>query len=728
MPTHKPAQANRLRERIKGWNDANKSNHTQYYMWFDFILGDQWREDEAKVFENYKKIPLTANMLSPMAAHMFGEQRRNTPQLQIDPDDEVDVMTADVRAALIKKICLDGNSKVIYQQAYQNAIIGGAGAYYWDTQYDDNDGFNQIIVPRFIDDTCKAYWDLGALKVCKQDGQFAGFRIRMTRAKFRDVYGKKLEAKIGNTALDIEDDSNTLNMSFNDEGSITIITDFLGEPTKDKLYQLSNGKILKGGEIDQLDKVYDEKDEDHGWFYYQGEPVRIDQQRMVDDVKIRKSLWAGDYELDATEFASKQLPVLFVDHNSYRDKHGKQIWRPFFKDARDTQKYINYLRTQMAYLVKISRNDQFIAPRAAIAAPDIQKTWRDPSIVQGALPYDAVPGGEKPERLAPFEIPQTLLAQYNDARNDLMATTGIYDVQMGNQGDVMSGAASDSQIKRGSLNTEVTRDALGRSIEVSGEIINEMIPVIYDAHRIVTLQLPDQGEQKVPLNKPMDDYGSGIQNDMTKGTFKIRLVPGQSYEGQKTENLQFLELLLQNQPQLFNLIADLVVENSPMANPLQLKNRLRALVPPEVLEAGKTGKPIPPKPTPPDPMIQLKQQELQMKMQGQMLDHQHKMAQLQQEQQKMMLDAHVSGADMTVRLQQIHADQEALQAQMADNLRDYQAEMARLHAEMHNSRADRALDANKHHSEQVLKILTHEPEHLKPKEPKNESKPKKLAS
>jgi hypothetical protein len=362
----------------------------------------------------------------------------------------------------------------------------------------------------------------------------------------------------------------------------------------------------------------------------------------------------------------------------------------------------------MAYLVKISRSDQFMAPRKCIAAPDTQKTWRDPAIVQGALMYDTDASGIKPEQLRPQEISQSLLLQYQEARNDLMAVTGIYDVQMGSQGDVMSGAASDSQIKRGSLNTEVTRDALNRSIEISGIIVNEMIPKVYDTERVETLTLPHRGETKVTLNQQTDRYGSQISNDMTQGKFKIRLVPGQSYEGQKSENLQFLELLLQMHPELFNVIADLVVENSPMANPIELRNRLRALVAPEILEAGKTGQPIPPKPTPPDPMIQLKQAELQQKMTAAQMDYQHKMAKINADQQKMMLDAHVSGADLTIQLQKLQNERELANEQMMENMRRFHAEMERI-----------KLDANQHHSEQVVKVLTHEPKHLLEKEARN---------
>lgn len=700
MAKYKPKQAQEVRERIKSWDDANKSNHLGYYEFMDFIFGEQWREEESQVFISYKKTPLTANKLAPFTNHLLGEQRKNTPQLQIEPDDGVDEETAEVREALVKKISLDGHAKMVYQNAYQCAVVGGAGAYYWDTEYDGDDTFDQNIKPFAILDTCKAYWDNADKSICKTLGMFCGFRTRMSREMFGSIYGKKLEEKIGYTALDLEDDSNTLNMSFGSQKTIIIIDDWKRTTKLVKLVQLSNGEILQGDALTNLERHNNEDGTDSDVLFYKGEAVRIEGTRMSPVHTITHTQWAGDYELDSTEFPTKKhLPVVFVDQNSYYDKHGKMIWRPFFKDARDTQKYINYLRTQMAYLVKISRADQFMASKKNVANPDTQKIWRDPSVVQGALIYDdAGPDGPTPQQLRPFEISQSLMMQYADANNDLMSTTGIYDVQMGNQGDVVSGVASDAQVKRAGVNTYVTRDALDRSIWVSGEIVNEMIPKVYDTHRILNLSIKDKGDTKIAINEPQDEYGNKIKNDMTKGNYKIRLVPGQSYEGQKSEDLQFMEMLIQAQPEVFNNIADLVVESSPMSNPQQLKNRLRAMINPKILEAGKTGNPIPPSPQQPDPMVMIKIQELQQKEEHAKINFQLTMRKLDQEQQKLLVSAHQSGIDMTVELQKIAMQKDEAEAQMADNERKFNAEIARI-----------KLGAETHHANNVLKILTHEP-------------------
>src|ERR1017187_5812723 len=108
-------KAGKIRELIKRWDDQWKYNKAIYHEMTQFILGEQWKEDEAKLFETYKKIPLTVNKIAPLANHLLGEQRQNTPNLQIMPSADVDAQTAEVREALIKEISLNSHARVIYQ-------------------------------------------------------------------------------------------------------------------------------------------------------------------------------------------------------------------------------------------------------------------------------------------------------------------------------------------------------------------------------------------------------------------------------------------------------------------------------------------------------------------------------------------------------------------------------------------------------------------------------------
>src|SRR5438034_4712692 len=137
-------------------------NIHQDHEFMSFVMGSQWTEDESKLFIDYKKIPLSFNKLAPLINHLLGEQRQNTPNLQVIPSEGVSVETAAVREALIKEISLNSQAKIVYQQAFQQSSIGGFGAFRVTTEYENERSFNQVIIIKGIKDPTYCYWDVSA--------------------------------------------------------------------------------------------------------------------------------------------------------------------------------------------------------------------------------------------------------------------------------------------------------------------------------------------------------------------------------------------------------------------------------------------------------------------------------------------------------------------------------------------------------------------------------------
>ncbi len=697
LPRRDSEAVKKIRERIKKWDDDWRFNKDQYHEFTSFVMGSQWTEDESKLFIDYKKIPLSFNKLAPLINHLLGEQRQNTPNLQVVPAEGVPVETAKIREALIKDISLSSDAKRVYQTAFQQAAIGGFGAYMIDTEYEGNRSFDQKIVLRDIKDPTWCYWDVSAMSPCKTDGMHCGFRTRMSRKMFAGIYGEDIEKQIGSDAN--YDEGSATGWIFSNDKEITVISDYEREYATEMLYQLSNGRILTKKQLGKLEKIK-VKTVTGGketLFVDNGEIVSIENEREVPKYTIKHKKVAGEFILEEADVASEQLTVIFVDQNSYIDKSGKQICRPIIKDARDAQRYINYLGTQSAYLMRVSRYDQFIVSKSNVKSPDTQLIWRDPATAQGGLVYDESPNGNKPEQLRPPELSASLITQYQRALSDIESCTGIYGTQMGEQGNETSGAAIDARTKRGNFNTYVPFDSLNRAIACGGSIINEMIPHIYDAKRSVMLNLPDSGEKEVVLNNPVDAYGEQVENDMTEGKYQIRLLPGASFEGQKQENLESIQTVLQADPSLFRLVADLYVENLPMMqNNIELRNRLRTIVPPEIIEAGKTGEPVKQAPQQPPPEVMLKMQELQFKQQDSQMKMQMKERELEAKEHALQLEGIRTGQDISVKMQEIEAQRLEAAAKLQEQELRYQAEMQRLEADMQISHADN-----------IVRMLTH---------------------
>ena len=691
MARRDPKFCQETREKVRKWQDYWKYNINQYHEFMAFVMGDQWEDDEAKLMENYNKIPLTFNKLGALMNHLLGEQRQNTPNLQIVPDANVPEQTAEIRSALIKDITLSSSAKIIYQTAFQQAAIGGFGAYGVLTEYEDNYTFDQVIRFFGVKDPTRCYWDISAESPCKTDGMYCGYMKRMSREKVRQLYGAKIERTMATTS---EDDTE---LSFSDDDSITFLNHYVRKYKVEKLFSVVNEhgeyQTLTQEQYDTAEEMQDDNGEDI--LVYNNEIVYIKDKRDVPKYTIKHYLIGGDYVLEEEEFPSEQLPLIFVDQNSWWDKRGKQVCRPFVKDARDAQRFINYIGTNSAYIMKVSRYDQFMVSKENIKSADTEAAWRDPCTYLGGLWYDESPSGAIPQRLTPPELPASFLSQYQRCLQDIHTSTGLYDTQLGEQGNEISGAAIDARTKRGSYNTFVPFDSLNRAIACGGEIVNEMIPKVYDSERLMMLYLQDEGIKPVKINEQVNEYGI-MQNSMKEGRFKVRLMPGPSTEGQKAEALESMNILLtaDKSGQIFPLIADLYVANLPVPNNIELKNRLKTIVPPEIIQAGKTGQPPQPKQQQPSPEAQAQMALAQAKLQ----DIELKKAEIQRKAQEMQIKAQQEQQKMAMEQEQLDAERIEIAAKLQEQLMRYAAETHRTNT-----------DEQMAHADNLVKILTHSP-------------------
>lgn len=783
MPKQNTRIAREARIAYEKFYEYFKQNIDLYHTMHDFVLGEQWSdEEEDDMIKTYRKVPLTSNKLGTMANSLMGEQQQNTPQLQVVPMTGCDEKVASLREIITKDIMFSSSATLAYQVSAAQAAIGGFSAYCVGTEYSHSKSFNLDIEYFYFKDATRCYWDVGADTISKTDGTLCGYLSRMTRQKFRDVYGKDIEQAILKTssitqseeeiALAVQPDESGNPFTWADDESITIIDHYVRKYEKDMLYKLSNGNVVNQEEMDELiekskeinrrnaeldaqmqmaqmaqggmpaqdgqppmqggdlanqltqmgegqnmtgqtympggfgmegnhdilpqdtgtdvTKAEPVTEDDTMMLWDSGEPVRIEEKRPSKKHKIIHYRIAGDYELDKTEFPSEQLPLVFVDNNSYYNKNGKQVTRSFFGDCRDTQRYINYLRTQSAYILKVSRYDQWIGSKKNVSSLDTQRNWSDPTAIQGLLAYDESPEGNKPEQVRPPELSQSLFQQYELAIQDLYTSTGLYPARMGQAGDEASGAAIDARTRQGSYATFVFFNSVNRAIATGGEIVNEMIPRVYDTERVMTLMMPDKGMKNITINREVDEYGEQVENDIRKGTYQVRLKPGPSYEGQKEVALQSLKDVLQIDPTIFNDVADLYAENLPLPNTIEIKNRLKTRVNPAIIEAGKTGEM--PKQQGPTP----EQEALQVQMQAQQQQQQFQQAQIQIKQQELALKQKQAQADIEMEQMKL----EIAKLELAGSIEESKM---RFMAETHRTQSDKDIA----HADNLVKILTH---------------------
>lgn len=722
------SKAASARKKAERWFNYFADNIKQYHSVTSYVMGNQWEDDEEDMLKKYSKIPLIVNKLATLANTMLGEQMQNTPQLQVVPMDNCDAEVVEIREALVKEITFSAGGKTATQEAAKQALLGGYGAFFILTDYTHENSFDQEMYYKHFRDPTKCYWDPSAQEVNKTDGMYCGYVSYMSRDKFKSLYGSAVEQKIqsdddltdseADSILDGGDSSDFGNIVWADSNSVGVQHHFYKKRKKETLYKLSNGHVLNQDEMDVLvessrkqqqemlqeqmmqaeqsgedmSQMMPEISQDMVTLYDEGEPVRIEDKKDVYRHKVVYQQFCGDYLLDETDFPSKQLPGVFVDNNSYYDKNNKQICRPYFIDLIDTQKYLNYLATQSAYILKVSRYDQWIGSKKNVQSNETQRMWRDPAAMQGMLTFDESPNGVVPQQVRPPELSNSLLTQYQRAVEDLYTGSGLHQTRLGQSSNETSGAAIDARTRQGNYSTYTFFNSINRAVAKGGEIVNEMIPEIYDSTRVISLMMSDEGRKNIVINNQMDEYGEMVENDIRKGTYEVRLMPGASYEGQKKEALDSLTQVLQANPQTFNMIADLYAENLPLSNTVELKNRLKTLVPPEILQASKTGEMPQQGQNAPDPAVMAQMQQAQFQQQQLML----KNKEIEIKQQELALKSRDQQLAYEKEMQELEAQRVETAATLQGKEMDYMAET-------HRTNTDAAIN----HANNIASILTH---------------------
>jgi hypothetical protein len=93
----------------------------------------------------------------------------------------------------------------------------------------------------------------------------------------------------------------------------------------------------------------------------------------------------------------------------------------------------------------------------------------------------------------------------------------------------------------------------------------------------------------VPLNQPYQENGEEVMHDLTRGKYTVSISTGPSYQDQRSETSDKLLELVGKYPDMMQVAGDLIVRNMDFEGKDELADRLRALIPPNVLAASSSS-------------------------------------------------------------------------------------------------------------------------------------------
>lgn len=601
------------REDLVRWDGYFDENVVRGRDDMNFLLRDQWSAVERSEFSRLFKPAMTFNKLYDVTKKIAGEQRKNKPDLMVRSlNGKADQKQIDLRADLIRTISYKNQNDLVYQTAFKSALMMGYGAFEICLDYENPRSFNQTIRYELIPDASRTSFDPTAVLPHKGDGNFCSRQYLYTKEEFYATY-----PHISNP-VSYSDPRSLLDFQWETRDTIVVCKYTRKEWFPIKLFLLSNGESVTEDEWEALQKENKIKEEIAKSSQVVGDIIMRDiptivGERNSKDYIIRQYILTQNQIIEFTDWPSKHLPLIFVDGDS-NYINGKQYTRSFIHEAKDAQKFVNYVGSEIAAEIKNRRREQWLGTPDNILGNE--QVWRNPELQAGILTAKPDPKtGQMPAKMPPWELSQTLLQQFQRGSQDMREIMGFSESEALNGRD-MSGKARRERKMEGSMSAYVWFDNLNQAIEQGGRVVNDLLPfIVGDNERHMIVSKVDGNTESITLNKitgKTEDGNLIRENVLDSSDYDIEIDTGPSFAVQKDIALEFLQQTLQASPQILPLIADLWAKNLDVQHMPQIAKRFKTLVPPEII-AEEEGKQLPPQP--PNPQEQMMQAQMQAQQQ-----------------------------------------------------------------------------------------------------------------
>jgi hypothetical protein len=179
-------------EARKRWDDAieaDQINRDEMLRDLEMYAGDQWDANARRKRDEEGRPCLTMNRLPQFVRQVVNEARIRPPAIRVSPQDSrSDPDTAKTLTGLVRNIEAASQADVAYITALENAVVCGVGNFRVQTEYADDDAWEQDIRIRPIHDPFAVVWDPGARRHDKQDAAFCFVTDLLTRREFSERY------------------------------------------------------------------------------------------------------------------------------------------------------------------------------------------------------------------------------------------------------------------------------------------------------------------------------------------------------------------------------------------------------------------------------------------------------------------------------------------------------------------------------------------------------------
>ena len=567
----------KIRGRYKAMFDADHEQRLEAMedMKFTFVPGYQW--DENMKQERGERPCYEFNKVRVSVKRVINEMRANRPSSKVRAVEGGDKKGADLRDGLIRNIFNRSEFDTVRDYAAEYQVGGGFAAWRVDTEYADDDVFEQDIWVRSIENPFCLYCDPSSKDFMKRDADDWILTERISDREYEARF-PGAEKSDFDDSLEFDDEED-----WQDENSTRIAEYWFKKPHTKELWQLIDGTVV------------DSESDEAGGIPEQA----IKQRREVFTNKICRVLASGQRLLtEPEEWAGRKFPFVVI-YGEYVVIDGEPRWYGLTRHAKDAQRSYNLARTSTIETIAQTPKGKWWA--TVTQAKGLEQQWTTahkknyPFMLYNADPE--VSGPPKTEFGA--QVPAGLAAEQQFASDDIKATTGIFDPSLGAQSNETSGRAIYARAQQGELATFNYADNMAKAVQYTAEILLDLIPEIYDTERELRILGSDGAEDYMTVNQVVMDYDSvpprAVRvNDLAAGKYDVTVTTGPNFETQRQEATEMWSAITQNNPEVMSVAGDLIFKSMDLPYSEDIAERMVHLLPPQVQKQITEGKDVPP--------------------------------------------------------------------------------------------------------------------------------------
>jgi hypothetical protein len=560
---------------VGAWEENRRMHSEDLNFIYNAEAQGQW---DPVVLQNRRGKPCyTFNRCLQPVNMVVADMRQTRPSGKVRPaSDGASEAVADIFGGLCRSIEQCSRADQIYKEQFKFAVAGGFGAWRIMPTYMQDDGegaFDQVLRIINISNPQTVIWDPQCADPCAADANRCIVAERISDEVYEALYPN------GNMAsINISRDS----YGWYTDKEVRIAEYFERVPREKMIAKMTDGSVR---EYDEDLKKTEAHLELKGLTFEKNGVTRVAVNKKTGQKMIRKTvkwqvMWVkvdGSTVLEGPYYYDwKRIPVVRCP-GRYINIEGRKKFQSLIRHSKDAQRSYNSRASDMIERSALLPKAPYLVTEAMIKG--YENEWNQANVASRPyLPYnvDKNAEGGMPFRTPPLDLPQGAMALAQMSIQDIQATIGYFDPALGNSEDMnrVSGKALVQHTKRSDLGSFEFIDGFNSALQLTWEMMVDMIPTVMDSERVERIIGPDNVEKMVEINKEHELTGD-IINDLSKGAYDVEVTIGPSFQSARQEALDTLISFAEAMPSAAPVIQDLIAKNIDSPDAQEMANRLR---------------------------------------------------------------------------------------------------------------------------------------------------------